>query len=182
MKDYIQDYCRQCDRCFARKPKRQKNKAPLGSYLVGEPMQRIAIDILGPLPLTKSGNRFILVITDMFTEWTEAIVIPNQDSQTVTKVFVENVVCKFGTPLQLHSDQGRNFNTRITSFRPQSNGCVERFNRTLSAMLTMYCEKKQDTWDEFLQQVMMAYRSSVHKSTSRTPNAMVFGREVTLPL
>jgi hypothetical protein len=46
----------------------------------------------------------------------------------------------------------------------------------------MYCEKKQDTWDEFLQQVMMAYRSSVHKSTSRTPNAMVFGREVTLPL
>jgi len=168
MKDYIQDYCRQCDRCFARKPKRQKNKAPLGSYLVGEPMQRIAIDILGPLPLTKSGNRFILVITDMFTEWTEAIVIPNQDSQTVTKVFVENVVCKFGTPLQLHSDQGRNFesdifkqmfiylgidNTRITSFRPQSNGCVERFNRTLSAMLTMYCEKKQDTWDEFLQQL-----------------------------
>ena len=72
--------------------------------------------------------------------------------------------------------------TRTTSFRPQSNGCVERFNRTLSAMLTMYCEKKQDTWDEFLQQVMMAYRSSVHKSTSRTPNSMVFGREVTLPL
>jgi hypothetical protein len=49
-------------------------------------------------------------------------------------------------------------------------------------MLTMYCEKKQDTWDEFLQQVMMAYRSSVHKSTSRTLNSMVFGREVTLPL
>ena len=149
------------------------------------------------MPLTKSGNRFILVITDTFTKWTEAIVIPNQDSQTVTKVFVENFVCKFGTPLQLHSDQGRNFEsdifkqmfiylgidkTRTISFRPQSNRCVERFNRTLSAMLTMYCEKKQDTWDEFLQQVMMAYRSSVHKSTSRTPNAMVFGREVTLPL
>ena len=48
MKDYIHDYCRQCDRCFSRKPKRQKNQAPLGSYLVGEPMERIAIDILGP--------------------------------------------------------------------------------------------------------------------------------------
>lgn len=95
MKDYIQDYCRQCDRCFSRKPNRQKNKAPLGSYLVGDPMERIAIDILGPLPLTKSGNRFILVITDTFTKWTEAIAIPNQDSQTVTKVFVENFVCRF---------------------------------------------------------------------------------------
>jgi hypothetical protein len=72
MKDYIHDYCRQCYRCFSRMPKRQKNKAPLGSYLVGEPMEIIAIDILGPLPLTKSGNRFILVITDTFTKWTEA--------------------------------------------------------------------------------------------------------------
>jgi hypothetical protein len=59
---------------FSRKPKRQKNKAPSGSFLTGEPMERIAIDILGPLPLTKRGNHFILVITDTLTKWTEAIV------------------------------------------------------------------------------------------------------------
>jgi transposase InsO family protein len=72
--------------------------------------------------------------------------------------------------------------TRTTRFRPQSNGGVERFNRTLASMLTMYCEKNQETWENYLQQVMMAYRSSVHASTTRTPNSMLFGREITLPL
>ena len=72
--------------------------------------------------------------------------------------------------------------TRTTSYRPQSNGAVERYNRTLLTMLTMYCEKQQNLWDQYLQQVMMAYRSSVHKSTSRTPNSVVFGREIVLPL
>ena len=197
MKDFVQTYCRQCDKCFARKPKSQKDRAPLGSYLVGEPMERIAVDILGPLPLTKSKNRFILVITDLFSKWTEAVALPNQESTTVVKAFVDNFICKFGTPLQLHSDQGRNFEselfkdmcnflgidkTRTTSFRPQSNGSAERFNRTLAAMLTMYCEKNQNTWDEYLQSVMMAYRSSVHKATSKTPNSMVLGREIVLPL
>jgi hypothetical protein len=72
--------------------------------------------------------------------------------------------------------------TRTTNFRPQSNSGVERFNRTLSSMLTMYCEKNQEAWENYRQQVMMAYRSSLHASTSRTPNSILFGREITLPL
>ena len=197
MKDQIQEYCRHCDKCFARKPKSYKNRAPLGSYQVGEPMERIEVDILGPLPLSKHGNRYILVVTDMFTKWTEAMALQNQEASTVSRALVDNFICRFGTPLQLHSDQGRNFEselfkelcsylgidkTRTTSFRPQSNGGVERFNRTLSSMLTVYCEKNQSTWDDFLPLVMMAYRSSIHKTTSKTPNSMLFGREITLPL
>ena len=65
--------------------------------------------------------------------------------------------------------------------RPQSNGNIERFNRTLAAMLTMYCEKEQHLWDEYLPQVMMAYRSSIHSSTRFTPNKMVFGRNIVMP-
>ncbi len=66
--------------------------------------------------------------------------------------------------------------------RPQANGVVERFNRTLTGMLTMYCENDQRNWDCVLQQVMLAYRASKHASTGISPNTMVFGREVTLPL
>ena len=197
MKEYIQNYCRECDQCFARKPKRENIKAPLVSYQTGEPMERISVDILGPLPLTKHRNRYILVIMDNFTKWTEAVAIPSQESDIVANALIDNFICRFGTPLQLHTDKGTNFEselfrkvcdllgidkTRTTSYRPQSNGAVERYNRTLAAMLTMYCEKQQNTWDEYLQQVMMAYRSSVHKSTSKTPNSMVFGREIVLPL
>ncbi|CAG2228478.1 unnamed protein product [Mytilus edulis] len=116
---------------------------------------------------------------------------------TVAKIFVNEFVCKFGTPLQIHTDQGANFEskifkqmcellcidkTRSTSFHPQSNGCVERFNRTLTNMLSMYCAKDQAVWDEYLPQVLLAYRTSVHSTTGFTPNFLTFGREVTLPL
>ena len=72
--------------------------------------------------------------------------------------------------------------TKSTAQHPQANGVVERFNRTLGSMLSMYCNKNQRNWDEFLQQVMMAYRSSIHASTGQTPNKMTLGRDVVLPL
>jgi hypothetical protein len=176
---------------------KNRKKKQLGTYISGEPVEKVAVDIFGPLPLTKQGNKYILVISDLFTQWTEAITIPNQESTTICKAFVDNCITKYGTPLQIHSDQGRNVQsdslkgmcailgidkTRTTSFRSQSNGGVERFNRTLASMLTMHYETNQDRWENYLQQVMMAYRSSVHALTSRTPTSMLFGSAITLPL
>jgi hypothetical protein len=197
MSDDIRNYCRQCDKCTARKLSKEGNKAPLGQYLVGEPMERVALDILGPLPLSESGNKYILVIMDCFTKWTESIAIPDQEAKTVAQALLNNFISRFGSPLQLYTDQGRNFEsalfqelcdlldidkTRTTSLRPQANGMVERFNRTLVAMLSMYCQDNQNDWDKNLQQVMMAYRSSPHASSKVSPNKMVFGREVILPI
>jgi hypothetical protein len=160
-------------------------------------MEHVAIDILGPLPITRAGNKYVLVMIDCFSKWAEAVALPNQEAATITKAFVENFVCRFGTPLQIHSDQGRNFEstifqemckilqidkTRTTSYHPQSNGNVERLNRTLGNMLAIYCHKNQHEWDLFLPQVLMAYRASVQSSTGQTPNAMMLGQEVTLPM
>ena len=72
--------------------------------------------------------------------------------------------------------------TRTTSQRPQANGAVERFNRTLVNMLSMYCRNNQRHWDEVLPQVMMAYRSSAHSSTGVSPNMMMLGRDITMPI
>ncbi len=66
--------------------------------------------------------------------------------------------------------------------RPQSDGMVERFNRTLGTMLTAYSEKNQRTWDRYLALIMLAYRASVHASTGKTPAEMMFGRQLTMPL
>lgn len=146
-------------------------------------MERIALDILRPLPESTKGNKYILVMIDCFTKWTKAIAIPDQEAETVIITFVNEVVCRFGTPLQVHSDQGRNFEsnafkkmcellhidkTRTSSMRPQTNGSVERFNRTLATMLTMYCEHNQKTWDKYLPQVIMAHQTSVHSSIKTT--------------
>ena len=94
-------------------------------------------------------------------------------------------------------DQGRNFEsalfqrlktlieinkTRTTSFHPQPNSIIERMNRTLLIMLTKNIDKQQANWSYFLPFVLMAYRSSVHESTGFTPNGLVLGLEVLLPL
>ena len=65
----VQHWCRICDKCACRKGPNKKGKAPLRQYQVGAPMERIAVDILGPLPRTKKGNIYLCVMTDYFTRW-----------------------------------------------------------------------------------------------------------------
>ena len=76
-------------------------------------MERIAIDILGPLPETPRKNKFVLVVTDYFTRWTESYPIPNQEATTVAEKLVSEFICRFGVHRELHSDQETNFESRV---------------------------------------------------------------------
>ena len=77
---------------------------------VGEPLQRIAVDILGPLePPIDRGNRYILVVVNYLTKWAEVYAMSYQTAETVASIFVTEFVCRYGVPTQLHSDQGRQF-------------------------------------------------------------------------
>ena len=110
---------------------------------------------------------------------------------------MNEVISRFGAPERIHTDQGRNFEaqlfkemcnlfsiekTRTTPYHPQSDGMVERMNRTIQDMLAKYVAEHQRDWDVHLPMVMMAYRSSVHSSTQYTPHYLLFGHEVRLPL
>ena len=160
-------------------------------------MERIAIDILGPLPETPWKNKFILVVSDYFTKWTESYAVPNQEAATVAEKLVSEFICRFGVPRELHSDQGTDFElkvfgeicklldiekTRTTPLHPQSDGQVERFNRTLVEMLRGRIKEDQKNWDLQLPACMMAYRGAVHESTGVTPNLLMLGRELEVPL
>ena len=160
-------------------------------------MQRVAMDILGPLPLTPRSNKYVLVIGDYFTKWTEAFAIPDMETVTVARVFVNEFVSRFGAPTHLHTDQGRSFEsslikelcqlmgivkTRTTPYHPQSDGMIERFNRTLLSMLRMAAVDDESNWDLKLPCLMLAYRTSVHEATKHTPFSLMFGREVQLPI
>ena len=102
---------------------------------------------------------------DYFTKWPEAYSLPNQEAITVAVVLVKEYVCRFGVPLFIHSDQGRNFEskvfqemcellgmkkTRTTALHPQSGGLVEQINRTLESQLSKFVDKNQRDWDHFL--------------------------------
>jgi hypothetical protein len=82
-------------------------------YNVGAPFERIVIDIAGPFPRIDQENRYLLIAMDYFTKWPEAYAIPSQEASTVAEALVTNFFCRFGVPRELHSDQGRNFESRL---------------------------------------------------------------------
>ena len=193
----IEDWCRACELCAARKSPPRSNRAPMQQVLAGGPFQRVAMDILGPLPLTDRGNKYILVLGDYFTKWVESFPIPNMEAKTIANMFVGHFVSRFGAPDVLHTDQGRNFEsalfkevclllgvhkTRTTPYHPQSDGLVERFNRTLLDLLSIAAREDEQNWDLCIPTVMLAYRTSVQESTGCTPYFLLFGREARLPV
>ncbi|GBN37554.1 Retrovirus-related Pol polyprotein from transposon 297 [Araneus ventricosus] len=160
------------------------------------PFERMALNILGPLPVTTKGNRYVLVLMDYFTKWPEAIPIPDQEASTVAEELVRAWISRYGVPMILHSDQGTNFNstlftelckllgilkTRTTALHPESDGMVERFHRTILNHLSLFVSKNQTDWDTHLPLFLLAYRSADHESTGCTPADMLFGRTLRLP-
>ena len=105
----IRLYIRQCKQCNKDKDPRKKPKARLGLYLAGYSMDRIAVDIMGPLPLTIGGKRYILVIGDYFTHLMEAFGLPSHHADVVAQKLVHEFISRFGTLLEIHSDKRRNF-------------------------------------------------------------------------
>lgn len=190
------EWCKTCASCATRKTSAPKNRAALQTVQAGSPMQIVAVDIMGPLPETKDGNRYVLVASDYFTRWVEVYAIPNQEAVTVAEKLVNEMFCRFSPPEQLHSDQGRQFESKLigevckllhikksrtTPYHPQCNGMVERFNRTLLDMLATTVNNQSD-WDQCIRKLCMAYNSSVHSSTGYTPFYLMFGRQARLPV
>ena len=153
----IARWCICCKGCI------QKRTAKLCQGRLGHmpsygPFEVVAMDIVGPLPSTDNGNVFMLVICDHFTRWVEVMAITDHTAQTVADVFVTEFVCRFGLPIQIHTDQGTEFmsnlfkqmcqllnlkQSRNTPYHPQADGLVERFNRTVQQMLRNFVNENR---------------------------------------
>ena len=194
---FVENYCKRCDECSPRKGPQKKWKAPLKLFQVGSQMEWVTVDVLGPLPKTNDGNQYIIIAQDYFTKWPEAFPVPDQKATSVADVLVNQFFTRFGIPQELHSDQGRNFEsevfqdvckllgihkTRTTPYHPQSDSMVERFNRTLENGLSMFVNQNHTDWDKHVPFLLMAYRSLTHETTKVTPGQMMFGRELKLPV
>ncbi|KAL8581212.1 hypothetical protein ACOMHN_038313 [Nucella lapillus] len=151
------------------------------------------MDIIGPLQVTDRGNQYIVALTDHFTKFPVAKVIPCKSSEEVAR-FMYETICIFGAFDSLITDQGREFinfvldiltdrfniNHRISSaYHPQTNGQWERDNRTLKDTLVKITDN--DDWDELLPAALFAYRTSVHKYTQFSPFLALYGEQAKLP-
>lgn len=140
MKSDIEHLVRVCDTCAKCKGPGKKNKAPMKVYSIGNPMERVALDIMSGLPRSNLGNKHILVIGDYFTKWVDAYPIKKMEATTIAQVLVERFVSQFGVPNKIHSDQGTSFEssifkevctllgivkTRTSPYNPQSDGTIQ---------------------------------------------------------
>jgi transposase InsO family protein len=186
-KDVRKD-CQQRVKCQESRPPRPQ-PAPLQNVPIGAPWQMVAIDIL-EVPTSTSNNRYLLVFQDYFTKWPEAIPLPNQTADLISKEAIK-IFTKFGIPDIIHSDQGRNFESylfqstlkafgveksRTTAYHPQGDGMVERFNRSLLQLLRSYVDVTTE-WEKYLPLVLYAYRTTQHASTCTSPFVLMYGRE-----
>ncbi|KAK3031168.1 hypothetical protein RJ639_035191 [Escallonia herrerae] len=155
------------------------------------------MDILGPFPMATGQRRFVIVTIDYFTKWTEAEPLATITASKCEEFFWKNVVCRFGVPKILITDNGKQFdNSNFRSFceglsinlcftsvaHPQSNGQTKNMNRSILQGLKRKLDDAKGAWVDELPKVLWAYRTTPHSVTGETPFLLCFGTEALLPV
>ena len=192
----IEEYVRSCLSCQRKKNPKRFYCAHLQKYVVGNCFERVGMDLLGPLPLTYEGNKYVLVIADYFSKWVEAYAVPDQSAEATAEILCSRWITLHGCPFELFTDAGSNFRSKliqeicrhfeIAQFQaivrnPASNGFIEIINFSLSQMLSKIDKLDPHNWDTYLPYLSMAMRSTDHCSTGVSANKIVFGREIMMP-
>ena len=193
----VQYWCLSCTHCQMKKSPKQRQTAPILPIPVEGPFDRVAVDCLGPFPVTTSNNRYIVVFSDYLTRYPEAFAVPSIDAETIADLLVNHIMPRHGAPRTLLSDRGSNFLSSLvrevcflmgtkkeftSSYHPQCDGLVERFNGTLAQSLSHYVSSDQKDWDRYLNPVLFGYRVSPSEVTGESPFYMLYGREPRLPM
>lgn len=191
MRADVRRFCRGCLSCASRKGPGRGIRPLLQPIPVRGPFHRVGVDVL-KLPLTSSGNQYLVVFLDYLTKWVEAYPVPDQQAETIAHLLVENVVCRHGVPEELLAGRGANFlsdlilqmcsllgvkKVNTSGYHPQTDGLVEKFNCTITNMISKSIEGSIVEWDKQLPMLLFAYRCTVQDSTKESPFFLLYGRD-----
>jgi hypothetical protein len=187
-----------CINCKLRKSYQRRPKVPIMKYDdTSRPLDRVHVDLTGPLPESKGKNKYIMVIKDYLTKYVWLVPLKTKGAVEVTEAFVGEFICQAGVPGRVVSDRGNEFVNRLlsnvsrilrinrvstTPYNPRSDGFVENHNKTLKDQLFHFVDTlKQDDWDVFLPTVQLMYNTTVSLATGYTPMLLMTGREARMP-
>jgi hypothetical protein len=191
------EWHRSCEACQLHARPRHAPYGELRSAAALELFSMTAMDLVGPLPLSSGGNRYLLVWTDYLTRWAEAVPIPDKSAATVARGFVSSILCRWGAPLRVLTDCGKEFSNQVfdyvarlvgtdhaltAPYHPQADGMVERLNGTLVAKLARYLRFDQSDWDLYVPFAVFAFNSERHSVTQLSPFRAMTGLEPRMPI
>lgn len=192
----VKNFIKKCSDC--QRLKSSKNpKAPLEITTTAiNPFQKIYLDIVGPLEVTHNGNKYLLTAQCELSKYLLAIPISNAEANTVAHAFASNIVCIFGSPQTIVTDQGTNFMSNVfketakilkivklncSAYHPESNGSLERSHKVIGDYLRVFASKDPKIWDTLAPFATYSYNTAIHSATNYSPFELVFGRTPEFP-
>ncbi|XP_076844741.1 uncharacterized protein LOC143489530 [Brachyhypopomus gauderio] len=193
----VAEWCRTCPECQLSAPQQSADRVPMINMpIIEEPFARIAMDVVGPLPRSRGGNRYILVVCDYATRYPECFALRKVKTRQIVNALIQ-LISRVGIPREVLTDQGTNFTSKLlrevftllgikgittTPYHPQTDGLVERFNKTLKSMLKKFVSETGADWDQWLPYLLFAYREVPQASTGFSPFQLLYSREVRGPM
>jgi len=189
----VRKFIRSCDQCQRTGAPRFRNHWPLTPIVPLAPFVKWGIDFVGPItPISSGRKRYIILATDYATKWVEARATRKNDARTAAGFLFEEIMMRFGYPLELVSDRGKHFlndvvvdittkyaikHRKTTPYNPKANGLTERSNGIVGKILNKMVSAHKTDWDRKLASAIHAYNTSEKTTTGKTPYFMVFGQE-----
>ena len=188
--------CLTCQRLKGKPP--TQNRAFLQTQLLpSQPNEKIGADLFGPIKESKNKNKYVLVMTDLFTKYAIFEPIPDKSAETVAMTIFNKWILKFGAFKQLLTDEGREFVNNLmnalsrvsnfkhlttSSYHPQTNGATEALNKHIIKCISAAIDSNNyDDWEALLPMINFSYNTAVHKSTNHSPFFLTFLRQPYLP-
>ncbi|GKE60403.1 reverse transcriptase domain-containing protein [Tanacetum coccineum] len=185
-----------CDSCQVHAPILRRPKTLMTSIMAPWPFYQWGMDILGPLPQASRKLKFVIVAIDYFTKWIEAKPLARITGKDVKKFMWDNIVCRFGLPRVIVTDNGTQFvndpfkgwceslnikqmNTAVA--HPQANSLVKRANKSLMEGIKARIRRERAGWVDELPNVLWAHRTSLKQSNDEMPFSLTYRSEAVIP-
>ncbi|CAJ2643996.1 unnamed protein product [Trifolium pratense] len=190
-------YVRNCDKCQRHANLHHVPGEPLKSVLSPWPFFMWGVDIVGPFPVGYKQARWIIVAVDYFTKWIEAEPVSSISAEQVKIFYWKKIICRFGLPKYIVSDNGTQFasekvvefcrskgikNTFISVEHPQANGQAESANKVILRALKRRLDSKGEAWVAHISPILWSYHTTPQSSTGEAPFTMVYGSDAMIPV
>jgi len=195
MRSDVEKIVKTCFRCQFYRPSPLPKGASNIPTVVEKPFIRVGLDIVGPLPETNQGNKYLIVLVDYVTKWVEASALKTIEAKDVM-AFLQEVFSRHGLPELIVTDNGRQFIADTTKAmtdlygtwvrfvgprHPEANGLVENRNKEIVKILR-HLVTTQTNWDEYLHSALWALRTSKSSVTGFSSFELLYGRKDLWPL